>query len=84
MTQEALKLALEALEFIHRTGDTQAFDLCLAEPTITAIKEALAQPAQRPWVDLTDEDMHVVREEESCDFIAGAKWAVAVLKEKNT
>jgi hypothetical protein len=40
-------------------------------------------PPQRPWVDLTDEDMYVVSEEESCDFIAGAKWAKAKLKEKN-
>ena len=42
-----------------------------------------AQPAQRTWVGLTDEDMYVVSEEESCSFIAGAKWSEAILKEKN-
>ena len=38
----------------------------------------------RTWVGLTDEDMYVVSEEESCSFIAGAKWSEASLKEKNT
>ena len=38
----------------------------------------------RTWVGLTDEDMYVVSEEESCSFIAGAKWSEAILKEKNT
>ena len=41
-------------------------------------------PPQRPWVGLTDEDMNVVMEEESCSFIAGAKWAEEILKGKNT
>jgi hypothetical protein len=41
-------------------------------------------PAQRPWVGLTEEDSAVVREEESCSFIAGAKWAEEILKGKNT
>ena len=50
---DALKLALEALEFIHRTGDTQAFDLCLAEPAIAAIKEALEiEPDFGPQPDM--------------------------------
>ena len=40
---EALKLALEALEFVNQTGDTQTFDMCYADKAITAIKEALAQ-----------------------------------------
>ena len=39
---------------------------------------------KRTWVGLTDEDMYVVSEEESCSFIAGAKWSEAILKEKNT
>ena len=52
MTQEALKLALEAIEFVHDTGDTQTFDMCYAKPALAAIKEALAQPEQEPvaWV----------------------------------
>jgi hypothetical protein len=36
------------------------------------------------WAGLTDEDSAVVREEESCSFIAGAKWAEKILKGKNT
>jgi len=44
--KEALKLALEALEFVNQTGDTQTFDMCYADKAITAIKEALAQPEQ--------------------------------------
>ena len=38
---------------------------------------------ERTWVGLTDEDMYVVSEEESCSFIAGAKWSEEILKEKN-
>ena len=41
-------------------------------------------PPQRTWVGLTEEDMYVVSEEESCSFIAGAKWSEAILREKNT
>ena len=50
---EALKLALEAIEFVHDTGDTQTFDMCYAKPALAAIKEALAQPEQEPvaWMD---------------------------------
>ena len=46
MSIEAMKLALEALEFVNQTGDTQTFDMCYADKAITAIKEALAQPKQ--------------------------------------
>ena len=44
MEREALKLALEALEeYADHEGKTRA-----ADEAITAIKEALAQPAQEP------------------------------------
>ena len=43
MKDKALKQALEALEEVHRTGDTQVFDMYYAEPAIAAIKEALAE-----------------------------------------
>ena len=46
--EEALRMALEALEFVNQTGDTQTFDMCYADKAITAIKEALAQPEQEP------------------------------------
>lgn len=43
-----------------------------------------SSPPKRPWVGLTEEDSAVVREEESCSFIAGAKWAEEILRGKNT
>ena len=51
--EDTLKLALEAIEFVHDTGDTQTFDMCYAKPALAAIKEALAQPEQEPvaWAD---------------------------------
>ena len=42
---EALKMALEALEYFRDTG-TRPSDLAMSEDAITAIKEALAQPEQ--------------------------------------
>jgi hypothetical protein len=50
---------------------------------ITAIKEALAQPAQRPWVGLTDEELS---ELSASGLALWALWRAieAKLKEKNT
>ena len=47
MEREALKLALEALEAASRIMDATAQQR--QDDAITAIKEALAQPAQEPW-----------------------------------
>jgi hypothetical protein len=87
MTQdEALKLALEALERCVATCfDQYAHEQVMGRPehfvnqTITAIKEALEQPAyravktfhegkpvyvaQRPWVSLTDEEIETMLNE---------------------
>jgi len=49
MTQEALKLALEALEGMYIQGFTM--DNSPINNAITAIKEALAQPEQEPVID---------------------------------
>ena len=38
--------ALEAVEHLHRTGDTQVFDLCYAPELIPALRAALAQQAE--------------------------------------
>ena len=46
MSKEAMKLALEAVEELHRTGDTQVFDMYCAQPVIKALKEALAKQEQ--------------------------------------
>lgn len=93
---KAMKLALEALEYLG-TMHFQHTGEALYQETFTAIEDALSEHAmqetqrlgqeieatKRKWVGLTDEDMYVVSEEESCSFIAGAKWAEAILKEKN-
>jgi hypothetical protein len=39
---------------------------------------------KKEWAGLTEEDLRVVMEEESCSYIAGAKWAEEILKRKNT
>lgn len=49
--RELFEEALEALEHLHRTGDTQVFDLCYAPELIPALKERLAQPEQEPIID---------------------------------
>ena len=67
---EALKLALEALEESH----PEAY-----RHTITAIKEALAQ---RTWVGLTDEEIQYCVELKNPEAIA--EEIEAKLKEKNT
>ena len=50
---------------------------------ITALREALAQPAQRPWQGLTDDDWDKVGDMPDT-FDQGAAWAQARLKERNT
>ena len=49
---EALKLALEALECLKRDFDADQFEWGIADEAITAIKEALAQKEQEPlaWI----------------------------------
>ena len=52
--RQALEMALEAMEYVHDTGDTQTFDMCYAKPALAAIKEALAQPErdyERGFID---------------------------------
>jgi hypothetical protein len=66
-----------------------------AREAITALREALAeQPAQRTWVGLTIDEVEsgaglekaqsTVALDLSTSFWAGARWAEAKLKEKNT
>jgi hypothetical protein len=50
MSISAMKQALEALEEIYRTGDTQAFDLCYAPNVIPALRQAIAEAEkQEPY-----------------------------------
>ena len=54
---EALKLALEALEYFYLYAEGRNEEK-MADKAITAIREALAeQPASKPWVGLTDEEV---------------------------
>jgi len=46
--RELMHEVLEALESLHRTGDTQVFDMCAAPVLIPALRERLAQPEQEP------------------------------------
>ncbi len=56
MEREALKLALEALENqIAYVYDTKSNAYKKCAPAITAIKEALAQPAHSEWNAALDE-----------------------------
>jgi len=54
---------------------------------VEALKELdkpnIAAPPQRTWVGLTDEDMKDPKTH-NFDFIYGARWAEAKLKDKNT
>jgi hypothetical protein len=84
---EALKLALEALHgFIsylpleHDRPQCDRYD-----KAITAIKEALAQPEQRTWIDLTEQEAtylwESMDEKDSWELL---KRVEAKLKELNT
>lgn len=87
MEREALKLALEALESGVKTTSNRIswteYDTCLMNDAITAIHEALAQPAQRPWVKLTEEDFSAINQ--SClTKLQAATSAESILMERNS
>jgi hypothetical protein len=81
MTKEALKLALETLDVVklHFTQNRHVNE------AITAIKEALAQPDERPWVGLDYDELIERANQEECAsvFSRGAIWGAARLREKN-
>lgn len=67
MKDEALKLALEALEELNNTNSywwQEVADATVAkiDPAISAIKEALAQPEQEPVAFLVDGDLYYPEE----------------------
>ena len=69
-----LELAQEGLSM--HSHDAPEYIVC------EALIKALAQPAQRPLVDLTDEDWKEI-EDMPDTFDQGVAWAQAKLKEKN-
>ena len=90
---EALKLALEALEEVTTYTSSQSWSPSMTrdcENAITAIREALAQLEERPWVGLTDEeiDQGLLRSNHALQTAGawrdGVEWATKQLKEKNT
>jgi hypothetical protein len=94
--REALKLAMDALERSVATCFYEyAHQQVMSRPdhfinqTITAIKEALAQP-QRTWVGLTDDEINEAYLSDT-DMSLETPWVLqfgsaleAKLKEKNT
>jgi hypothetical protein len=84
MSISAMKQALEALEEIHRTGDTQAFDLCYAPNVIPALRQAIADAEKREWVGLTDDEFQACFDHAD-GTLGSLMYAIeAKLKEKNT
>ena len=80
---EALKLALEAIEELRYSSSTFKSDKLSAE-AIAAIKEALAQP-KRPWVSLTNKEIKEIVDT-YYRFMGPLEFAAAIeakLKEKN-
>jgi nucleoside-diphosphate-sugar epimerase len=83
MSTEVMKQALEALEHVHRTGDTQVFDLCYADKVIPALRAAIEQAEkQEPGKPLTDEQI-LEHFQENIDtgsllsFVDGVRFAEA-------
>jgi hypothetical protein len=77
-----MKQALEALEEIYRTGDTQAFDLCYAPNVIPALRQAIAEAEKQEPVAWHEPDSYG-------NVTTYKDWALAngwlpLYKEKNT
>ena len=94
--REALKLALEALQFALHVGFDESSESQIKKGdkagqqhrnAITAIKEVLAQPVQRTWVGVTDEeigDAYVAWDDtDGASFADFARDIEQLLKEKN-
>ena len=82
---EALKMALETLE-VWKGYMTHLWDKT-DEHTMVAIKEALAQPEQRTWVHLTNEEHTELAIEWGClsaDWVFYAASVERKVKEKNS
>ena len=79
--KELLQMALDSLQRINLTGDTQVFDIYDAPIVIPALRTRLEQP-ERQWVGLTkaefNEATNNLEDLEDCWIAIEAK-----LKEKN-
>ena len=75
MEREALKMALEALEAAEIDGNCEY-------GATEIIREALTQPPQREWIDLTENEIEVI-EEIALTKAWAIRMAIAHLKERN-
>jgi len=89
MSIEAMRQARNAFVWNLNT-DLDNIPACdkwakMLRKNIDALDKAIAESEkqQRTWVGLTDDDMKDHRTH-NFDFIHGARWAEAKLKEKNT
>jgi hypothetical protein len=71
-----------ACRFCHSKKGCWAWQ-CYQCGEIDDVQKPTLPAAQRPWVGLTDEDMKDPKTQ-NFDFIYGARWAEAKLKERNT
>ena len=94
MKDEALKLALEALEGVlddaPKVLDASIagglYEVVQCRDALTAIKEALAQQPQRPWVGLTNEEVDQFHNWKDCTWSTNelVRHVEATLRSKNT
>lgn len=84
--RELFEKALEAIDHLYRTGDTQVFDLCYAPELIPALRERLAQPKIK-WRGLTAKERTELwwsMDSSGMPEHTYGKAIEAKLKEKNT
>jgi len=92
---EALSRELKAIKqeqgepVVHESWCASKTTMLTCMPPRRAPCNCTPQPAQKPWVGLTDEDIrktdhHMVEGAYHYSFKQGAEWAEAKLKEKNT
>ena len=83
---EGIKIDASDIMLLNDAAQALAEQPARCAPAEDGVCESLDcpnhKPAQRTWVGLTLEDMETTHW--SPDFRAGAKWAAAKLKEKNT
>ena len=91
MTKEALKLALDYIVATNKSSEFWLVPASNLNNVVTAIKEALAQPEQKLWVGMTDEEMTEIVTDIDVDWghllwkvVCLTKIIEAKLKEKNT
>jgi hypothetical protein len=85
--RELMQTALEAMEHLHRTGDTQVFDMYAAPEIIPALRERLAQPEQEPvaWGVFDGPNLHdMFFAEEDAQDMARLKGVGSVVRPLTT